>query len=97
MLFNNRSITMNLKQYFTINYWLNRFVLVINVDHILRCSEEHQPGGILFHMQPYGYPFAAVHPGNIQRGRAPRGRAGSATTPFYKFYKVKQICTAKSS
>ena len=24
-------------------------------------SEEHQPGGILFHMQPYGYPFAAVH------------------------------------
>ena len=24
-------------------------------------SEERQPGGILFHMQPYGYPFAAVH------------------------------------
>ena len=29
---------MNLKQYFTINYWLNCFVLVINVDHILRCA-----------------------------------------------------------
>ena len=28
MLFNNRSITMNFKQYFTINYWLNRIVLV---------------------------------------------------------------------
>ena len=24
-------------------------------------SEERQPGGILFHMQLYGYPFAAVH------------------------------------
>ena len=24
-------------------------------------SEEHQPGGILCHMQPCGYPFAAVH------------------------------------
>ena len=26
-----------------------------------RRSEGHQPGGILFHMQLYGYPFAAVH------------------------------------
>ena len=34
---------MNLKQYFTINYWLNRIVLVISVDHILRCAV---PGSI---------------------------------------------------
>ena len=24
-------------------------------------SEEHQPGGVLCHMQPYGYPFAVAH------------------------------------
>ena len=37
-------------------------------------------------MQPYGYPFAAVHPGNIQRGRAPRGRAGPVT-PLPQIFK----------